>query len=335
MWLAYSNGTPKDDSCGWKSRMRALAGMLPDDELSGILLTGPDGCGKHTCAAQFANAVDEDRFDLLCFNATLLCGRDGGGINPSDFISAVLDDTYDRKRGLVMVLELPDAAESCDAMLDTLASAVCEFHVMRDEYPPLILVLIKSDPTGIPQILRERLMSCHMTYPDKAQRLAFLQSRAKSLKKYVSFEKVAEITDGYSYRSLLDLYQNAAVWIDAQDAVTMPDEVLQTLVASIAEQRPSDKTDNSFHHATDKHFKELTKALNRIAEKRPQPAGTESPERNDNEVGASKNANGMIIDINAEAEKSMTMPVIDLQDELFGKEFSNRVAERVTAIMQQ
>lgn len=313
-----------DDSFGWGARMSALAAQLPDDDISGLLLTGPDGCGRHNCISYFIRDL-ADAFEPVFLSASSFKTRGAGAFETSELVGALLDDFYDRKTGACLIFDGVGDDELAADMLEYLSETVCEYHLMRDEYPPLLVVIIKSDPSGIPALLRSRLLHCGMTCPTEEQRMSFIEAKAKDIKKCVDFKKLTSLTDGFSYSGMLDLIRNVTLELDARDELTIKAAALEALARS---QRT--KTDDSaqrigFYNGAEKFMGAIPKILERIASQRVQaapaystPQMVESATKKPDEQNYEKR-------YTEEREKIESMPVRQLSAELFGEEFVDKM----------
>lgn len=307
-----------DDSFGWGARMSALAGQLPDENISGLLLTGPDGCGKHTCVAHFLSGLDPDIFEPIFLIGSNL---KSSAFASSEMICSLLDDFYDRGKGLCLVLDRPEDSDINSEILGCLCEAVCEYHLKRDEYPPFFVIIIKSDPLGVPALLSSRLLQCNMTLPTLAQRRAFIEAKAAHIKKCADLEKIIQHTDGFSYSGILNLIRNIELELDSKNALALDSADLEELI----DVRPSSGIKADIGTDILKKADEFVKSFQAFSE---QMANKEFPaavfagaEQRSTASGLPQGDPAGSINLEDERKKAESMPVKQLASELFGEEF--------------
>lgn len=219
-----------DDSFGWGSRVSMLAKTLHDGQTSGLLITGPDGCGKHTCAAHMVNALRNDGYGTVFISGEDAAACCKMGFSISSGIDALLDDAYDRKEGICMVFERLEKFEGREELYNYLSNAVCEYHMNSDALLPLFVILIEKEPASVPALLRSRLLHCNMIVPTRSCREAFLKNNAQGIRSCVDLNGLAASTEGFTYSQLVNLVKNITLELDAKDLTALSGDDLNELI---------------------------------------------------------------------------------------------------------
>lgn len=206
-----------DDSCGWGALLRNLWNEDPATRPSGLLLTGPEGCGRHTAAAHMVRFLQEQEFGSVWLSGNDLLA--GGTVSEAkEKLKALLDDFWEQEKGLCLVVEQLEGQPGRKELLSYLGKLLWDYWLAREDGADSRLFLILIDGgRGIPSLLRERLQRCRMTLPDLEHRRRFLDSH-KDLKSYVPLVDCAACTEGFTYAQLTDLVRDLRMLIDSTDA---------------------------------------------------------------------------------------------------------------------
>lgn len=221
---AYIDRQEPDDSFGWGALLDAMW-FLEDGKRptgSGVLLTGPDGSGKHTAARHMIKGLLRREYAHVFLTDEDFDAGAGGTEPAKERLQGLLDRFYDQGQALCIVLEQAETFQNIQGVLRSLGEALCEYWLCGD-YPPLFVILIASGDPPVPAPLRERLRLCRMSLPDEAKRRAFLENRAGDLRHYVPFHALISQTEGMSYAELLDVTENIRALVDQTDSA-IPEE---------------------------------------------------------------------------------------------------------------
>lgn len=237
-----------DDSFGWG---RILTNMwFAEGETrpsgSGLLLTGPAGCGKHTALHHMIFLLSRRNYQFIFL--------DGNDLNDADEsiekLNALLDQCHENQSGLCLVLEEVAQQPYSPALYKYLGNTLCQYYLSRGEesrlpgpkdhplqqwendslpglYHPFFLVLIEEEEPRLPALLRNRLQTCRMTLPTFKQRLAFIENH--ELGNIQTQEGFLEQTDGLSYGQLEDLINSLRAFTAGADIRS--EDSLNALVA--------------------------------------------------------------------------------------------------------
>ena len=221
-----------DDTFGWGEILELMWYQLPQPCAGGILLTGPDGCGKHTAAAHMVRlAVKRGRLGVV-----FLDGADFGAESMpwiQERLNLILDQFYDQSQGLCLVMEnledLPWRRNLLTFLGRTLGDYSRGTGNPEDAFPPLFLVLLDRQEESIPAILRNKLRLCRMSLPNRIRREQFLTKCGANIRSFVSMDRFARATEGASYAQLRALVENVTDLVNCRDEQLSEEEFLRFL----------------------------------------------------------------------------------------------------------
>ncbi|MCD8189407.1 MAG: hypothetical protein LUD78_04180 [Clostridiales bacterium] len=217
-----------DDSFGWGALLGKLWNEPADTRPTGLLLTGPEGCGRHAAAAHMVRILHGKEFGSVWLTGDDLL-EEGNVSVAQERLDALLDDFWEKKKGLCLVLEQLEGRTGRKELLNSLGKSLWDYWLAREtksEASRLFLILIDSG-RGIPSLLRERLQRCRMTLPGQQHRRYFLDNNAKDVAGYVDFDDCAEYTEGFTYAQMEDLVRDLRMQVDATEMALSPEELKQ------------------------------------------------------------------------------------------------------------
>lgn len=314
---AYIDRQELDDSSGWGALLETMwfseGGKRPTG--SGILLTGPDGSGRHTAAYHMIKGLLGRQYAHVFLTDENLDAKTCGAGPAKERLQGLLDRFYDQEQALCIVLEQAETFQGIQGALRFLGEALCEYWLCED-YPPLFVILIASDDPPVPAPLRGRLRLCRTSLPAEARRRAFLESNAEDLRHYVPFHALLSQTEGMSYAELSDVVDNIRTLVDRTDRALSEEEA----AAFIGEQKP-----RPVRVQMPEKVEALIDALPQLLAGRretgsvhdPIPEPVREPRQDD---------------LSNDWKKVESLPVSDLAKELFGEE---RVAQMLQTAMGQ
>ena len=200
---------PLDDTFGWGVRFSQMLKKKTLDKPRGLLLTGPNGCGKHTAAAHMAHALYNTHCPLL-IGGRDLCSE--GYASATRRLRYVLDHPNVIDGQIYPWCLILDDLEDFDCRRDLLSwlGLVMDMTWYESEGDPsLFVILIDSCDVDIPSNLRRHLRLCRMSTPGASQRKAYLESsRFPMIQNNVNLKLLVSSTEGFTYAQLADLAQN-------------------------------------------------------------------------------------------------------------------------------
>lgn len=205
LW-AYHKQQHLDDSFGWGEifqRHAQSAGITA----SGLLLTGPAGCGKHTAAVHMIKHLSYNGYSPVFLDGEALADWDLPRFKEA--FDGLLDHYYDLTQNLCVCLENAKQCPFRQGMLSYLGQTLNTYFLGRDTYEyTVFLILIDEEESDIPSILRNRLRLCRMNLPGEGNRLVFFKNRCDAIKPYIEPDVFVRETAGLTYAQLRDLVDN-------------------------------------------------------------------------------------------------------------------------------
>lgn len=227
-YLNYLFDKDLDDTFEWAERLETILAEgknLP----AGVLIAGPQGCGRHTI---MANVVQILSMDPWSFSTEFITGWDleddtGSFALAHEKLEALLEKYRENpadEQDLCLVLDEFGDYPYRDALLKFLEKTVCEYWNRKDEYPKLFLVLFQNASFRIPAILKKMLYVCCVQYPDVEHRKRFLQKYIGKVQGSLSVDDMTEKTSVFSYAELWSLIQNVQTAAEiGQNALSQDD----------------------------------------------------------------------------------------------------------------
>ncbi len=192
---------PPDNTFGWGT----MLGQMWQERVrpSGLLLLGPDGCGKHTAALHMMRVVSDDEYEFAVVNDEVLarCGD-------VTELAGWVEEHVKTKLPLCLVLDQPSDRKKRKALLSALAVLMARSRSGGNRQL-LFLICIGISGRELPSQLRTGLMRCVMTLPTAVYRQVFLQKQLQEqfqieLEDCAGEELIAR-TEGFTYAQLRDL----------------------------------------------------------------------------------------------------------------------------------
>ncbi len=232
-----------DYSFGWKD---AIEEMIAGGANDGLLLMGPDGCGKHTAADISVYSLSSEGYRTLYLSSKDFDFTDEEIKADADIRSKMIDsgDEEELTEDIVHTLLdkllnrfFDDGTNIC-FVLEGIGQSrftrqiyyrIGTYMVMYnsdDGFPDMYTVVIEQNEELVPSILRRYLRLIRMSYPSVERRRKALINFGVPSKDAAA---VAVSTEGLTYSQLRDLGANIAVRSRAQD---VSGEFYKELIAS-------------------------------------------------------------------------------------------------------
>lgn len=231
---------PPDDTFGWGLTLTQL--WQERVRPKGLLLTGPDGCGKHTAAAHMLHILLQEHYDCVVIEDTAVEAT--CEIQP---LISWMDDALAQKRKLcVIVDQLTDEAKR-GKLFSYFGRRIRRNSLTPDTKETLFVIVIEREYKHMPTALRQNLLSCVMTLPAAEFREVFLQNCLSDtfgidLRQYAG-EELYQITEGLTYAQLKDLSYQIGLAIHSIPTEDIPEEILDLAKKqrSCAAEMPADE----------------------------------------------------------------------------------------------
>lgn len=233
---AYIQELELDDTFGWGSMTGVLLSRLGSSGVSqkelsrnscGLLITGPEGCGKHNTAAHMMVQLQEE-YEMIFLNGMTLGAL--GSVKSRQFLEALLEHYINEDKALCIQLEDMEDCPCRRELLTYFGQQLRNYRIA--DFPPLFLILIDGREQDIPSCLRSQLLLCRMSLPTQAQRMEFLKVHAKELRNTLSLTLFARATEGANFAQLLDMIAAVTWLVDSHDLMTLPDADLLEFLAT-------------------------------------------------------------------------------------------------------
>lgn len=343
----YLDCCPPDDSFGWGERLRYKL-RVPAEKLfrmSGLLLMGNTGCGRHTAAAHAVQFLRNDWADMnqeeQGFEAVWLAEESLDFLEDfgSKSVYECLNTLLDAYAGLpiCLVVEFPEQSGYCAELMRHLGRFSCMYAAYAGQEggftAPLFLIVITDEEERLPRQLRERLHCCRMQLPSYEQRLQFLhrQSRDSELEDVFdpgAFEELAEMTERMNYAQLRDLTQNliacAGCDYERDALLAVAESQLPQEPPKAARQRMYGKI-NDFLDALPELLQNLPAAVPHAPAAQEEAAHAEETERKQDwaeipaDLEAIRNASGRGVDRQKFEEQTSHMTTHAILNDIFGE----------------
>ena len=317
-----------DDSFGLGGSLKTLAQMDSSERPTGVLLTGADGTGKHNAASHILQALDrleKESFVPVFLQGYLLAEKGVAYPMVSERLSMLLDHFRERKQSLCLVLDEPEECPCCRQLYLFLGAAAQKKRIFgSDGEQELFLILIARRHPSLPSLLQEELLTIVFDLPTLAQRKTFLDRRGKTIRRDVSLEQLAVMTEGCSYTTLGQVINRIQLFIDSFDAAPN-DEVLLHLISQLREQASQEKENpvvqsiNSLRSAMEEIIGKLSD-LARAANSLPVNNTRANNSRYDIHMGQQTSSSSD--PLNPSMEDIEKMSIFELGAEMLGEEFN-------------
>ncbi len=245
-----------DDSFGWGALLEQM--RKEDIRPSGLLLTGPSGCGKHTAAAHMMKLLLEEGFELVIVDDKVIEQEDS-----VSGLQALADETADAERRLCIVADSLSDEGKRKALYTYFGVRLSKNRLSSKTKESLFVILIDGDGDSVPSTLRSRLMRCVMNPPMEETRWVFLENRLRTvfgleLKQYAG-EGLKKKTEGFSYAQLKDLAYQIGLMVKSDGG-----DDIDVYIEQLAEEQTPEKSGDERRLGISERLCELLEALPEI-----------------------------------------------------------------------
>ncbi len=271
-----SLGISKEDySFGWKDVIEAT---VEERTVSGLLLTGVEGSGKHTAAEIAVNflAQQEDAYEILYLSGKdfvfrqsdidadeqerqNMIDKEDYDILTDDIVHTFLDNllnefyTDERQDNICLVLEDISKSNMADMVFERVGSYI-RMYENNEEFPSLFAIVIETEDSVVSNSLRKHLRLMKMSLPNVSQRRQVMVNRGIAPD---IAQAIANATENFNYAQLRDLAENLSVWKQIDDITA---EFYQNFVESQLPE-PNFAEDNLFYLQKTELYQKLGRFL--------------------------------------------------------------------------
>lgn len=202
----YQNKEP-DGTMGWDDLIHAILDNQETERSKGLLITGPEGCGRHTLLAQAIAGVIEGGYTPIFLTGEDLAEGTSAQAEVLERMNAVLDRSVGEEELVCLVLEQLEQLSSRPALLKLLERRMC--RASCGEAEEFFLILIQESAFSIPSVLKGMLQVCRMQYPNRGRRELFLKNHLRTfeLRESLPMEKILDQTERFTYNELSNLVE--------------------------------------------------------------------------------------------------------------------------------
>ena len=218
---------PDDYSFGWKS---IIEFTVSNCSINGLLISGADGCGKHTAADIACSVLLGEREYELAY------------LNSEDFVFSEAElkaDDSDRQRKIekgdtktytddtihsffeclfsmfeedlpyCLVIDNTDGFEKIKSVYSRLGKYICIGE------PNVFVIVIERNENAVPSVLRNQLRLMRMTAPNRRQRISMIDNALKKTQVIdrETVEIISDATEDLTYSQLKDLVCNLSMYV--------------------------------------------------------------------------------------------------------------------------
>lgn len=228
-----------DDTFSWGARFDHMWSSQ-SDRPCGLLLTGPNGCGKHTAASHMFRILNETHSVLLLDGRELCASGYASAVKRLEFVCTHPNcDDHGNPYPWCLILEGMESCSCRQEILTILGQLLTASWLKNRNQPSLFVILIDSSEADLPSILRSRLRLCRMALPTARCRSAWLKKNGSEMLQFaVNLDLLVRSTERFTYAQLADAAWNLRDLLSCLPADTsfLPDEELKAFLLS---QRPA------------------------------------------------------------------------------------------------
>ncbi|MGN0299064.1 MAG: AAA family ATPase [Lachnospiraceae bacterium] len=202
------------DSYVWAKVLKAAVADRELDEildltpLNSVLLTGPFGNGKHTTAYALMNELYRQNYQVVVMLNGLELNEESSALALAK-VEALFQASAEYGKLCIYMENLADCRYKKEVM-NTIADKLEE---MEDELAPWFLILVEERAEILSaRLLGRQILICPCCPPDFEERLhyirQYLAGRVKLPLENIDARDMAELTEGFSYRQLSDLFHH-------------------------------------------------------------------------------------------------------------------------------
>lgn len=310
----YCNSRP-DGTMGWNELVRELLDSEETRRGNGMLITGPEGCGRHTLLAKVIAVAMEKGYTPVFLTGEDLAEGAPARAEVLERMNAVLDQAVGEEESLCLVLEQMEDLPCLSSLLKLLERRLC--RASNGEEDGFFLVLIQDQPFRIPAVLKGMLQVCRMQYPNRERRRSFFTNhiRTDALRQSLPMEKLLSQTEGFTYDELSNLVE----LLEAGGKLLgnrIPENYMQEWMDGLRPEPSEQEIKEAFFLQVEQTLEQLPELLSHPAQwaDAPQRLATIQPEEDPDKPAML----GLTVEQRKEKIESETGP--ELLGDLFGKE---------------
>lgn len=232
-YSAFYGSRTTDDIISWDELLDELLNNEASERSHGLLITGPEGCGRHTILTETVGKVLEAGYETIFLTGSQLQEDAGNQQEVCARVETLLDSFRSEEEGLCLILDEMDEMPFRMPVLRILERCLCQAQVEKvregEAAWAFFLVLLQDETAPLPPLLRSMLQVCRVQYPNRERRKAFLQGHLAERYKQLPEDLLLDQTEGFTYQQLSNLagILGAAAYIQRG---TLPDSITEELI---------------------------------------------------------------------------------------------------------
>lgn len=233
VYSAFYSSRTTDDIISWDELLDELLNNEASERSHGLLITGPEGCGRHTILTETVGKVLEAGYEAIFLTGSQLQEDAGNQQEICARVETLLDSFRSEEEGLCLILDEMDEMPFRMPVLRVLERCLCQAQVEKvregEAAWAFFLVLLQDENAPLPPLLRSMLQVCRVQYPNRERRKAFLQEHLTDRYKQLPEDLLLDQTEGFTYHQLSNLagILGAATYIQRG---TLPDSITEELI---------------------------------------------------------------------------------------------------------
>lgn len=198
-----------DDIISWDELLDELLNDETSERSHGLLITGPEGCGRHTILTETVGKVLEAGYETIFLTGSQLQEDAGNQQEVCARVETLLDSFRSEEEGLCLILDEMDEMPFRMPVLRILERCLCQAQVEKvregEAAWAFFLVLLQDETAPLPPLLRSMLQVCRVQYPNRERRKSFLQEHLTDRYKQLPEDLLLDQTEGFTYHQLSNL----------------------------------------------------------------------------------------------------------------------------------
>lgn len=233
VYSAFYSSRTTDDIITWDELLDELLNNEASERSHGLLITGPEGCGRHTILTETVGKVLEAGYETIFLTGSQLQEDAGNQQEICARMEALLDGFRSEEEGLCLILDEMDEMPFRMPVLRILERCLCQAQVEKvrkgEASWAFFLILLQDENAPLPPVLRSMLQVCRVQYPNRIRRKNFLQGHLAERYKQLPEDLLLGQTEGFTYHQLSNLagILGAAAYIQRG---TLPDSITEELI---------------------------------------------------------------------------------------------------------
>lgn len=270
VYSAFYGSRTTDDIINWDELLDELLNNETSERSHGLLITGPEGCGRHTILTEAVGKVLEAGYETIFLTGDQLQEDGSSRQEVCARMEALLDSFRSEEEGLCLILDEMDEMPFRMQALRVLEQCLCRSQAEKvkggEASWAFFLILLQGETVPLPPMLKSMLQICRVQYPNRIRRKNFLQGHLADRYKQLPEDLLLNQTEGFTYHQLSNLTEilGAAAYIQRG---TLSDSVAEELIdGQLLEEQRAERMERLEQTAKAAFWEKLTHTLEELPE---------------------------------------------------------------------